>query len=294
MHLPKNWQQIMPRYWKWRNKTKNICTIINYRLLMQIMYIIVEILVYIGITQLNNVSLWVNFMQNLILSTIAAHIFYICTIIIPAEKNKKIAYEIITRKLNEHLQLFLNCMYSMLNKNTILKIHENLAKNKADSYNISWDSVHLVTEQLLDNLTWGKDYLTCNWKIIIARAQDRCSYLVDGYNNPMINIKTANHESHSLIIHNSSQQIKCNINNLLLKYGLWIDFDYIQLLEKILDNNLMFYLDSFYELNNSDRATYVSGCFKDILELYEKNQQLKDKYQRSSDKISNILCKLPI
>ena len=288
------------RYHKYKNKITKLKskfnTIKEHRKLAHLLLILFLCITYFVVFTFfrSDENIWFNLFQNLTLSTIAADIFYICTIIIPAEKNKKIAYEIITEKLNELLELFLNCMYSMLNNETILHIHESPEKNKTYSYNISWDSVRLVTQQLLDNSIWNKDYLTCDWEIIIARAQNRYPYTVDGYNKQAINIKTGKPESRASIIHSSSQQIKCNINNLLIKYARWIDFDYIQLLERVSANDLMFYLDSFYELNNNYRATYVSRCFKAILELYEKNQQLKDKYQRSSDKICNVLCKLPI
>jgi hypothetical protein len=145
-----------------------------------------------------------------------------------------------------------------------------------DSFRKDWQNSSL----------WNEPYRTCQWKTF----GDGLSY--SGYGKNFINKKTSVPLTYKQMLQNSVRQLKGYITNILLKYGTLLDFDYIQLLENILECELMFYLEIFDFIDKEERAIHITNSLRYIIQLYERNSSFEQKNKHSH--LADILSKLPI
>lgn len=271
------------RYHRWKNRISNlqskIYSITKYHKTFHLTIVAMLCVTYIFLFNFfqGNNSVWFNLSQNLILSSIAADIFYFFVQVIPDEKKRKRVYQITATQLKNDVDLYINCVYSM--------IRFDVNTQDIRSNNVSFHSENILTT-LRDSSLWDQAYMTCDWRTFGS------GLAYTGYGKFMIDIHTSLPLSYKDIFAGSSRQLKNYISNLIIKYGLLLDFDYLELLEKILETDLMFHIESFSSLNSDERAQQVTRSLKYILQLSELNNAFVESNNRST--LAKILCKLPI
>ena len=222
-------------------------------------------------------NIWFNLFQNLILSIIAADIFYIFVQVMPEDRKRKSAYSIIVSQMKDDIDSYFNCVYSII-------------RSEVDTRNLTSENIlsnaEFIKRALETSVLWDTPYRTCNWRTF----GDGLAY--DYYGENMINLETSLTLSNTDIFCLSVTHLKEEINNILLKYGTLLDIDYVLILENTLDCDLMFYLKSFSNLSVSKRAHFVTQSINYLLRIYEANEKFINKENYSQ--IANILCKLPI
>lgn len=271
------------RYHRWKNRISNlqskIYSITMYHKTFHLTIVAMLCVTYIFLFNFfqGDSSVWFNLSQNLILSSIAADIFYFFVQVIPDEKKRKRVYQITATQLKNDIDLYINCVYSMIRFDVNTQVIR--------SNNVYFHSENILTT-LRDSSLWDQAYMTCDWRTFGS------GLAYTGYGKFMIDIHTSLPLSYKDIFASSSRQLKNYISNLIIKYGLLLDFDYLELLEKILETDLMFHIESFSSLNSDERAQQVTRSLKYILQLNELNNAFVESNNRST--LAKILCKLPI
>jgi hypothetical protein len=233
------------------------------RILNHLFLIFVLCFIYIVLNNYNYTL--ISLINNIILSTIAADIFYIFTVIIPEVKKKRYIYEIGISTFSNCIDNFLNSLFSILHFNNNKDYKVNVHELNSDSlYKFSSPIIHIIETSEL----WDKPFITCNWRLF------RSNLNYTGYGQKMYKLSDNSVLTYKDKFQLSIEQLEISINEIIVKYGQFFDKEYLEALENFICSPIVTYKNK--DIDDFERYVYIG--LKYILKINELNIKYSKKY----------------
>lgn len=220
-------------------------------------------IICLGYLSLNQVSK--EFVKQVLLSMLAADIFYVCTDLLPKQHKKKQIFQIVVSILNSSIDNYLNCLLYILSKHGVNI--KDLVKTHDFERLLNPGKLNKI---IATDYIWEEHYQEHDWREIISlKAKDineKC-----GKDIELTKAQTTYHEYFIAILND----LEHNIDKCLKRYSTILDSEYVALLERVNNSFLIIQRNEWDRLANPD---YVNYNLELILSLEQLNERLRKKY----------------
>lgn len=239
-----------------------------FRLLKHLVIVVVlaiSAIICLGYLSLGQVSK--EFVRQVVLSMLAADIFYVFTELLPDQRKKKQTYKIVIAILNSSVDNYLNCILYILSKHQV--DIEALIKSDDVSAVINKEQLnHIIATTDI----WQELYQSHDWRELVNLKDKDKDKKSQSSKNIQITHDELDYYHYFIEVLNDLEH---NIGKCLKRYSTILDSEYVILLELI--NNSFLIINR----NNWDYHTdpkYVNYNLKQVLHLEQMNKELRKKY----------------